>query len=201
MPDREYGGYIFDCDGTLADSMPGHHAAWKRAIAAAGASLDFTWELFVKRAGKTLEVTVAELNEEFGLSLDPSGVAARQRAEYQSLIAQLAPVGPVVDFLRRVAQTSPVSVASGSDFATVRDTLAAIGVLELVPIIVTAFDVPRGKPEPDLFLLAAQRMGVPPQDCLVFEDSLLGIEAARRAGMSSVLVASEAPALAALAAR
>jgi beta-phosphoglucomutase-like phosphatase (HAD superfamily) len=191
LPERAYDAFIFDCDGTLADSMPVHHVAWKRALAAASATISFDWELFVRRAGKTLEVTVEELNVEFGMALDPHAVAARQRAEYRARIPDLLPVAPVVEFLRGVAGKYPVSVASGSDFPTVHATLQTLGILELVPWIVTAFDVARGKPFPDLFLLAAERMGVSPERCLVFEDSPLGIEAAARAGMGSVLVTPE----------
>lgn len=191
LPERPYQAFIFDCDGTLADSMPAHHLAWQRALAAGGASIDFHWELFVRRAGKTLEKTVEELNAEFGLALDPHAVAAHQRAEYQGLIPELEPVGPVVEFLRGVVGRFPVSVATGGDLPTVDRTLRSIGVRDLIPHIVTAFDVPRGKPFPDLFLLAAERMGVAPEVCLVFEDSPLGIEAAERAGMGSVLVTPE----------
>ncbi len=72
---------------------------------------------------------------------------------------------------------------------TVRRTLRTIGVADLFPIVVTAEEVTHGKPAPDLFLLAAERMGVAPAECLVFEDSPLGIIAAERAGMGSVLVA------------
>lgn len=194
LPEGAFGAFIFDCDGTLVDSMPLHHVAWQRALRAAGAPLDFTWDLFVRRAGKTLEVTVMELNAEFGLTLDPDAVAARQRAEYDQLLPEIQPVVPVVEFLRGVAGRYPVSVASGSTAVTVRRSLAAVGILDLVPCIVTAFDVPRGKPHPDLFLLAAERMRVRPEDCLVFEDSPLGIEAAERAGMRSVLVQGSTPA-------
>lgn len=160
---------------------------------AAGAGLDFSWELFVRRAGMTLEATVEELNSEFGLRLDPGAVAALQRAEYQRLLPGIKPVEPVVEFLRGVVGRYPVSVASGTDPATVRQTLELLGILKLFPCIVTAFEVARGKPAPDLFLLAAARMGVEPVDCLVFEDSPLGIEAAARAGMAWVLVRSEQP--------
>lgn len=191
LPERAYQGFIFDCDGTLADSMPLHHLAWQAAFQAVGAKLDFNWELFVRRAGMTLEATAVGLNAEFGLALDPQGVAERQRAEYQRLLPQVQPITPVVEFLRSVAGQHPVSVASGSDAATVHRTLELLGISELFSCVVTAFDVPRGKPAPDLFLLAASRMGISPADCLVFEDSVLGIEAANRAGMGSVLVRSD----------
>jgi HAD superfamily hydrolase (TIGR01509 family) len=183
-----YEAFIFDCDGTLADSMPLHHIAWKRAFQDCNAPIDFSWERFVSRAGKTLEVTVEELNLELGLSLDPKRVAAVQRAEYDRLLPGVRPVARVVNFLRSVAGRRPLSVASGSDRRTVDRTLSALGIADLVPIVVTSEEVGRGKPEPDLFLLAAERMAVAAERCLVFEDSPLGIEAARRAGMGSVLV-------------
>lgn len=187
-PSASYRGFIFDCDGTLADSMPLHHEAWRVALAAHEASFDFDWALFVRRAGMTIEATVEELNLEFGTKLDPVSVALRQRAEYEARLPTIRPLVPVVDYLRRVAKTHPVSVASGSERGQVLRTLETIGVLELVPVIVTAADVPRGKPEPDLFLLAAERMGVPPAECVVFEDAELGLLAAQRAGMGAVRV-------------
>jgi beta-phosphoglucomutase-like phosphatase (HAD superfamily) len=187
-PSRAYRGFIFDCDGTLADSMPLHHEAWRVALLAHGARFDFGWELFVRRAGMTIEATVAELNVEFGTQLDPVSVARRQRAEYEARLPQIRPLTSVVEYLRAVAGHSPVSVASGSERGQVLRTLEVIGILPLVPIVVTAAEVARGKPFPDLFLLAAEKMGVLPADCVVFEDAELGILAAERAGMGSVRV-------------
>ena len=195
LPARAYSGFIFDCDGTLADTMPLHQQAWVEALRKHGAEFEFGWDLFMSRAGKTIELTVQELNEQFGLKLDPALVAADQRAHFDVLAPGVLALHSVVAFAReRAAAGFPVSVASGGDVVTVRRTLASIGVTDLFAVVVTAEDVAHGKPAPDLFLLAAQRMGVEPADCLVFEDSLLGIEAANRAGMGSVLVASRDPA-------
>lgn len=188
LPEREFQGFIFDCDGTLADSMPLHFEAWRVAFSAHRAPFVFSWELFMRRAGKTLELTVEELNLEFGAALDPLAVSAVQRARYAELLPEVGPVVPVVEFVHGVAGKLPIAVASGGDLPTVRTTLKALGLLELFPVIVTAADVRRGKPAPDMFLLAAERIGVAPRDCLVFEDSLLGIEAAEGAGMGAVLV-------------
>jgi len=193
LPTRAYSAFIFDCDGTLANSMPLHQAAWIAALRQHGATLDFSWELFMSRAGKTIELTVAELNAEFGLTLDPALVSAAQRAEYDALAVGVKPLDEVVAFARERARAGfPVSVASGGDAATVQRTLRTIGVSDLFPIVVTAEEVAHGKPAPDLFLLAAERMGVAPAECLVFEDSLLGITAAERAGMGAVLVSRPA---------
>jgi HAD superfamily hydrolase (TIGR01509 family) len=193
LPKREHAAFIFDCDGTLADSMPLHQEAWVRALRRHGAHFDFSWQLFMSRAGKTIELTVTELNAEFGLDLDPAEVAAAQRAEYDALASRVQPLDEVVAFAReRAAAGFPVSVASGGDAQTVRRTLHTIGVSDLFKIVVTAEEVEHGKPAPDLFLLAAKRMGVAPEDCLVFEDSPLGITAAARAGMVAVLVSRAA---------
>ena len=187
-PPAGYEGFIFDCDGTLADSMPLHFAAWRAAFSAAGAPFTFSWDLFMRRAGKTLEITVAELNQEFSTQLDVDAVAAAQRKSYEELLPQVGPVASVVAFARERLGRHPMAVASGGDRVTVRRTLTSLGILPWFGAVVTAEDVVHGKPAPDLFLLAAERIAVPPQKCLVFEDSLLGIEAAHRAEMGAVLV-------------
>jgi beta-phosphoglucomutase-like phosphatase (HAD superfamily) len=185
---REYGGYIFDCDGTLADSMVVHHRAWLSALAEHGASFDFHWELFTSRAGMTLPNTVRELNAQFGLSLDPVGVTNSQRREYERFLPTVQPIAEVVELAKRVGATHPVSVASGGERQIVLRTLELIGLSRIFSVVVAAEDVTHGKPAPDMFLLAAERMGVAPAECVVFEDSVLGLEAAKRAGMASVLV-------------
>jgi len=186
--ERDYGAYIFDCDGTLADSMVVHHRAWLLALAAHGATFDFDWELFTSRAGMTLPNTVRELNAQFGLALDPEGVTASQRVEYERLLPSVQPIADVVALALRVAESRPVSVASGGERQVVHRTLELIGLGRTFPVVVTAEDVVHGKPAPDMFLLAAERMRVTPAECVVFEDSVLGLEAAKRAGMASVLV-------------
>jgi HAD superfamily hydrolase (TIGR01509 family) len=185
---RDYAGYIFDCDGTLADSMVVHHHAWLAAFAQHGATFEFGWDLFTSRAGMSLPKTVEALNEQFGLRLDPHAVTASQRQAYERLLAGVRPIAPVVELARRVAQVAAVSVASGGERSVVLRTLELIGLAETFSVVVTAEDVLHGKPAPDMFLLAAERMGVPAAECVVLEDSVLGIEAARRAGMAAVLV-------------
>ncbi len=187
-PTGHYQGFIFDCDGTLADSMPLHFTAWRAALAQSLSPFEFSWELFMRRAGKTLEVTVAELNGEFGTALDVARVSAFQRQSYQALLPQVLGIDSVLAFARERRGKFPMAVASGGDRPTVTRTLESLGIATWFDAVVTAEDVTFGKPAPDLFLLAAARIGVPPASCVVFEDSLLGIEAAERAGMGAVLV-------------
>lgn len=188
-----YAGFIFDCDGTLADTMPAHFVAWRKALREGGSNFEFTWELFIQRAGLSMELTVAELSEQFQVALNVDIIARRQRELFAELSAKTAAVEEVLAFAEKVAQTHPVSVASGSSRSTVLHTLDTIRARQLFDIILTPEDVVRGKPYPDMFLLAAQKMGVDPTKCLVIEDGLLGIEAARRAQMDCVVVGCPPP--------
>jgi HAD superfamily hydrolase (TIGR01509 family) len=183
-----YDAAIFDCDGTLVDSMPLHHAAWRAAFESYGAPFEFTWEIFLRRAGMTLEGTVEGLNVEFGCDLPPGPVADAQREEFRQRADQMAPIEHVVEFAREVARHHPVAVASGRSRASVEHALGRIGLLDCFQTIVAAGDVREGKPAPEAFLLAASRLSVPPGRCLVLEDGELGLEAARRAGMDAYRV-------------
>lgn len=187
-PTRDYAGYIFDCDGTLVESMPLHFRAWRHALASQGASFEFSWKLFVSRAGMPLEETVLALNEQFGTTLEPAPVVAAQLALYRSLLPSLTAIVPVVEFARDVAARAPVAVASGGHRAEVEASLRLIGLGGLFQCVVTGNDVQRGKPDPEILLRCADGLGVHPSQCLVIEDAELGIEAARRAGMDWVRV-------------
>lgn len=193
-PSRAYSGYIFDCDGTLVDSMPLHFRAWRTAFRRHGASFEFDWALFVSRAGMPLEQTVEALNVQFATVLDPKRVVEVQLSTYRELIAEVRAIDPVVAFAREVAARAKVAVASGGQRAEVEQSLRNIGVLDVFDVIVAGNEVARGKPDPEILLRCAARMNVAPEDCLVIEDGELGIEAARRAGMDWVRVETIAPA-------
>ncbi len=193
-PTRDYAAYIFDCDGTLVDSMPLHFRAWRHALQSHAASFDFDWELFVSRAGMPLEETVEALNLQFSTLLDPRQVVMLQLETYRSLIATVVGIEPVVAFARQVATRAPLAIASGGQRSEVEMSLRNIGVLDLFRVIVAGNEVVRGKPDPEILLRCSAALGVPPEGCLVIEDGALGIEAARRAGMDWVKVETLAPA-------
>lgn len=192
-PTRNYEGYIFDCDGTLVDSMILHFKAWRAAFEQHGASFQFDWPLFVSRAGMPLDQTVIALNAQFGTTLDPAPVVAVQLATYRTLLAEVRAIEPVVAFAREVAQRAKVAVASGGQRREVEESLRNVGILHLFDVIVAGNEVARGKPDPEILLRCAQGMGIEPARCLVIEDGELGIEAARRAGMDWVRVESIPP--------
>lgn len=188
LPEQRYQAFIFDCDGTLVDSMPLHFEAWREAFQLFDAPFDFTWQIFQSRAGMGLEQTVHELNHQFGAALDPALVVQTQFEASERLLANVQAIDPVVRFAREVAARHPVSVASGGKRRHVDRSLRIVGLDALFSVVVTQEDVTRGKPDPQMFLLAAERMGVRPEHCLVLEDSPLGLEAAKAAGMGSAWV-------------
>lgn len=185
---NQYEAFIFDCDGTLADSMPMHFKAWRQALIDNGARFEFTWELFFSMAGMGTSQTVDILNERFNENLSFEKIHEKQ-AEYLNVyVKDVQPIDSILSIARDRGKTHPISVASGGMRKYVHKTLEAINAMHLFQVIVTQDDVKASKPKPDLFLLAAKKMGVAPEKCLVFEDSHLGIQAADAAGMGSLLV-------------
>jgi HAD superfamily hydrolase (TIGR01509 family) len=197
LPTDTFDGIIFDCDGTLVDNMPVQWRAWRAAFAKHDAPFDFGWELFYSRAGVGMEETVRQLNAQFGANLDPAAVVGHQRAQYEEFASTVEPIEIVVEIARRERSRAKLGVASGSARRHVELSLTVTKMRDLFSVVVCQEDVTRSKPEPDMFLLAASKLGVLPERCLVVEDSPLGVEAARRAGMQSAFVRrSVLPALA-----
>jgi beta-phosphoglucomutase family hydrolase len=192
IPDGEFSGYIFDLDGTLVDTMPLHYLAWEAAIKNAGLQGRLDEDLFYKLGGMPSRKVAALLGERHGLKLDAEKVFLEKEALFKGSLQKLGLILPVIEFARRVSATHPVSVASGGTRDVVHSTLEKTGLAPLFPIVVTVDDVEHGKPAPDMFLLAAKLMGVPPGKCLVFEDGEPGIRAAEAAGMKWVFVPSRA---------
>jgi beta-phosphoglucomutase family hydrolase len=190
IPPGDFAGYIFDLDGTLVDTMPLHYRAWDEAMRAVGLKCPLDEELFYSLGGvPTLKV--AELiAKHYGLTIDPHAVFDRKEALFTALQKDAKLIEPVVAFARRVAATHPVSIASGGPREIVRRMLEITGLAPLFNVVVTPEDVVHGKPAPDMFLLAAKKMGVEPAQCLVFEDAEPGMRAADAAGMRYVKVPS-----------
>jgi beta-phosphoglucomutase family hydrolase len=175
---------IFDCDGTLADTMPAHHQAWQDTLGALGAS--FPLERFYALAGVPTRKIARLLADEYGLTIDPDELARRKEDAFLHSMPAVRPIEKVVAIARAGLGQVPMAVASGSHRRVVEMTLAQLGIASWFPVVVAAEDTTRHKPEPDVFLEAARQLGVPPATCVVYEDADLGIEAARRAGMRFV---------------
>ena len=192
IPPGEFDAFIFDCDGTLIDSMPLHLDAWRAALDLHGFPAEqFTHKMHHEFAGMPGPAIVRVLNQQFGVTLPPAGVEAAKLEWYLAHHDAIKPVSAVVEIARSHLGRKPMAVASGSDAEIVRQGLAAVGILDWFQTVITPVDVAKGKPAPDMFLLAAERLKVKPERCLVFEDGLLGIAAAEAAGMPYVLVPTQ----------
>jgi beta-phosphoglucomutase family hydrolase len=187
LPPGNFSAYLFDCDGTIADSMPLHYIAWKKALSEW--NCEFEENIFYSWGGKPVRKIVAELNEMHGLNMPVDELAARKESYYHEQLPQLKGIPEVLEHIEAEHGHIPFAVVSGSRRASVVGSLTALGLLDKFDTLVCAEDYKNGKPAPDGFLLAASRLGVAPADCLVFEDTELGIEAATAAGMASVMVA------------
>ncbi len=174
-------GLIFDCDGTLADSMPPHYVAWSETLSRYGLALDE--DEFYRMGGWPTVVVARHLLERAGASHDPVQIMHEKEARFQEILHTVQPIPPVVAVVRHYEGRLPMAVASGGIGVICRQILDYVGLGTTFDTVVTADDVTRHKPEPDIFLEAARRIGISPAECLVFEDAEPGLEAARRAGM------------------
>jgi beta-phosphoglucomutase-like phosphatase (HAD superfamily) len=175
---------IFDCDGTLADTMPLHWRAWQ--VIARRHRFSFTQDRFYSLGGTPSRDILKVLSAEQGVPLDPLAVAREKEAEYLPLIAQVEPINTVVGVARENYGKIPMAVASAGTKRSIGTVLEHLGIRHLFQEVVTSEDVVNQKPAPDIFLEAARRLGVPPQFCRAYEDTDLGMRAIRAAGMEAV---------------
>ena len=152
----KFSGLIFDCDGTLTDSMPLHYVAWRDTMSRHG--IEFPEDRFYAMGGMPTDKIVAILADEHGLSLDAVKVAAEKDAAFLDNLDDLQPRQNVCDIVRRHYGHLPMAVGSGSDRPTVMAQLQHVGLSDAFVAIVTAEDTPQGKPDPGVFLQAAERL-------------------------------------------
>ena len=177
-------GLIFDCDGTLIDTMPIHYHAWCKALEPKG--ILFPEEKFYSFAGVPTQRIVEILCQEQSKTFDPAAVAHEKEEYYLQLMPTAAPIHEVIAIARREKGRRKLAVASGGWRTLVEQAIALIDCTGLFDAIVGADEVVHGKPHPDMFLEAARRIGVPPADCLVYEDGAAGFQAAKAAGMELI---------------
>ncbi|HEX4143544.1 MAG TPA: beta-phosphoglucomutase family hydrolase [Pirellulales bacterium] len=175
---------IFDCDGTLADTMPVHYEAWQETMFDYG--LFLSEDRFYALGGWPTLVLAEMLVREGGSSADPRQIAHEKEAAFQRRLQSVRPIEPVVRVVRQHRGQLPIAVATGAIRPILDEILAHIGLADAFNALVSSEEVPHHKPAPDIFLEAARRLGVEPGGCLVYEDTDPGIEAARRAGMAYV---------------
>jgi HAD superfamily hydrolase (TIGR01509 family) len=186
LPNGTFKAYLFDCDGTIVDSMPLHYIAWSKALAEW--NCPFTEDRFYLWGGMPIVEIIERLSSEYGIAMPVKQVAARKEELYYEHLPNLSAVPEVLEHIERQHGSIPFAVVSGSARESVQASLGATGLLEKFETLVCAGDYVKSKPNPEPFLLAAERLGVPPESCLVFEDAEIGIDAAKAAGMGWVRV-------------
>ncbi|HET6143984.1 MAG TPA: HAD family phosphatase [Candidatus Acidoferrales bacterium] len=186
LPEGKFEAYLFDCDGTIIDSMPVHYLAWKQALAEWNCTFDE--QLFYSLGGMPTREVISLLNKQQGLSMPTDIVAARKDELYSTMFSQLITVPEVLEHIENQFGKIPFAVVSGGTRESVSASLRAVNLLDKFDVLVCADDYTRAKPDPEGYLLAAGKLGVAPQSCLVFEDTDMGIQAATAAGMASVKI-------------
>lgn len=186
LPPGDFKAYLFDLDGTVADSMPLHFLSWTQAVTEAGGQ--FPEDLFYELGGVPLPRTVEILNERFGTHMPVMETVHRKESLYLEQLEHLTPVASVLEHIREAHGRIRFAIVSGSPRASIVGTLNRLGLSDCFPVLVGAEDYTHGKPSPEPFLVAAEKLGVAPKDCLVFEDADAGIASAEAAGMQWVRV-------------
>lgn len=190
FPKGGFEAVVFDCDGTLVDSMPAHFDAWCEALALYGAGGIFKEDVFLAMGGRPTRDIVVELNDEYDLRLDPESVAFAKREAFLRRLNTITLIDEVADFANSLRGKVPMAIASGGGRMVIEKILQQVGVSDWFDEVITADDVAEGKPAPDVFIHAARLLGVIPSKCLVLEDAPAGILAAQRAGMQVIAVPS-----------
>jgi HAD superfamily hydrolase (TIGR01509 family) len=186
LPPGSFNAYLFDCDGTIADSMPLHYLAWKQALGEW--HCEFSEDLFYAWGGRPTTEIISTLNQAQALNMPVETVARRKESLYFELLPRLKAVPEVLEHIEAQHGRIPFAVVSGSARDSVTASLDVLNLLDRFDTLVCAGEYQKSKPDPEAFLLAASKLNVPPKNCLVFEDTEMGIQAATAAGMSSVKV-------------
>ena len=185
QPPPETVGLIFDCDGTLADTMPVHFRAWTALLNQHG--ITFTEKRFYELGGMPTARIIHLLGEECGIPVnDVDAMVNEKESTFLTMLHTIEPIRAVYNIAAAHRGKLPMAVASGGYRRVIEQTLAHINVHDWFGAVVCAEDTPRHKPEPDVFLEAARRLGLDAAKCVVFEDTEIGLEAARRAGATAV---------------
>ncbi len=186
LPIGEFKAYLFDCDGTIVDSMPLHYLAWSQALGEW--NCPFPEDRFYQWGGLPIKEIIERLSSEHGIEMPVEEVAERKEALYYASLSNLKSVPEVVEHIDHSHGHKLFAVVTGSTRDSAETSLRTLGLLEKFDVLVCAGEYARSKPDPEPYLMAAQKLGVAPAECLVFEDTQMGIDAAEAAGMSWVRV-------------
>ena len=186
LPEGSFSAYLFDCDGTIADSMPLHYLAWKKVLTEWNCKFDET-QFYAWGGVPTVEI-VAALNQQQRLNMPVQAVADEKENVYLEMLPQLTAVPEVLEHIEAQHGRIPFAVVSGSTRDSVIASLDALKLRDKFDTLICFEDYTKSKPDPEPYLVAAAKLGVAPEACLVFEDTETGVQAARAAGMACIKV-------------
>ncbi len=187
LANGHYKAFLYDCDGTLADNMDAHKEAFVKTAALYNITLDKS--IIDELAGWPTVVIAKEIMKRYDVQFDAEEFAHKKSHVFvEEFVEKTEPIPHVVEHLKQSVGKVGIGVVSGGSRSTVSKTLQVIGVDQYLDVLVCAGETKRGKPFPDPFLEAARQLGVPPEDCLVFEDGNAGVQAAESAGMKWIRV-------------
>ncbi|WP_413557399.1 HAD family hydrolase [Bdellovibrio sp. HCB209] len=186
FPNQDFKALLFDFDGTVADTMPAHLGAWNKALNKYDLSL--SREQHQAWAGRPTHRIVEMMNELHGTSINPQQFVAEKEVHYLASLNEVSTIASVMDVIKHYHRQIPMAIVTGSRRKIVELTMNQLNLQPYFDLLVCAEDYTQGKPAPDCFLLAANKFGTDPKDCLVFEDAVLGIQAAHTAGMDCLKV-------------
>ncbi|MCA8989135.1 MAG: HAD-IA family hydrolase [Planctomycetaceae bacterium] len=179
-----YEAIIFDCDGTLANSMPAHYIAWAETLKRYG--VDFSEDLFYATGGWSTVKVAQYLLDRDGVSGDAVKIAEEKEDEFERHLHAIEMIPQTVEVVKAHYQKIPLAVATGGIPRVCHGILDNLELRHYFETIVTAWDITHSKPAPDTYLEAARRLGVDPKKCLAYEDTDPGLESARQAGMAVI---------------
>lgn len=181
-----YQGIVFDMDGTLVDSMPAHMEAWR--VTCENFGYPFDLDYMYSLGGVPTRQTVVVLNDKFSMDHDPSEVARYKRESWEAMNLEPVIIESTMAVFNHYRPHMAIGIGTGAERPHAEHLLTSHGLLERIDSLVTATDVTHGKPHPETFLTVARQMGIEPSKCVVFEDTEIGRQAARDAGMDCIMV-------------
>ncbi len=180
----EVRGIIFDLDGTLADTMPSHYEAWSVILQRYG--LEMSEDRFYALGGWPTHRVADLLISESGQPLDALQISVEKESLFAETLHLVQPIEHTTSVARKHRGSIPLAVATGATRDICELILNQLEIHDWFDAVVSADEVERHKPNPDVFLEAARRLGIEPKYCVVYEDTDPGLEAARRAGMAHI---------------
>ncbi|GAA4789027.1 HAD-IA family hydrolase [Olivibacter ginsenosidimutans] len=182
----KYKALLYDCDGTLADNMMAHKLAYKETAANYGIDLDTN--IIDELAGWPTKLVADEISKRYHVALPDTFSAEKTAIFFEKYIEKTQPIAYVTEHLKENAPNACIGVVSGGTRTTVQKTLAVLGLTDYIDVLICAGETPKGKPFPDPFLAAAEKLGIEPKECIVFEDGNPGVAAAEAAGMDWIRI-------------